>query len=92
MDEYTTWTVGEIFDSMIRIRIKSDLSFAEKKEYENLVLEIDRRFAFLMPEEEEEQEMEADDEPEAVPETEEPEAEAPASTTEKPEATEENAG
>ncbi|MHC4662612.1 MAG: hypothetical protein ACYS8W_13095 [Planctomycetota bacterium] len=50
MDEYGDWTIGEIVDSMIRIRIKSNLSFAEKKEYNGLVEEIDRRFAFLAPE------------------------------------------
>jgi hypothetical protein len=91
MDEYTTWTVGEIFDSMIRTRIKSDLSFAEKKEYDNLVMEIDRRFAFLMPEEEE-PEIEAGDATETAPETEEPVSEAPESPPETPETDEENAG
>ncbi|TET38701.1 MAG: hypothetical protein E3J72_02510 [Planctomycetota bacterium] len=91
MDEYTTWTVGEIFDSMIRIRVKGDLSFAEKKEYDNLVVEIDRRFAFLMPEEEE-LETEAGDATETAPETEESVSDAPESPPEAPGTDEENAG
>jgi len=77
MDEYTDWTVGEIIDTMIRLRTKDNLSFAEKKEYNSLVTELDRRFAILMPEQAQDPVAAKEAEPESVEsESAEPEAAA----------------